>query len=426
MVITYDTTRADRLSCYGYDKRTSPNLDALADDGIRFDTAISQAALTPVSHASIFSGLLPQHHGVRVMYAAEGYRLPREVPTLATILAAQGSKTAAFLSAFPVSEFFGFDAGFDEFDNGLDGRPEGVLTERKTGAWDWESSASQRRSDQTTDRALEWLGETKEPFCLWVHYWDPHDASLRPPREVNQRFLPPPSAGHWARYSGLYDAEVFYVDQQLGRLLDALKNQERYDSTVIVVVADHGQGLGDHDHWYHRILYQEQIRVPLVMRLPGGPKGRVIPELVRTIDILPTILEALEVNPPERSDGRSLRGLVEGRTEPSRTAYAEALVLYDLNARDLLQQRPDDELLHCMMDKSWKLIYRPLHPEKSELYHLDNDPRETNNLFAQEPEQAARLLAELEQLDPFVAGPFGAGTDQEALDHLRSLGYTGD
>lgn len=426
LLVTLDTTRADRLSCYGYPRTTTPNMDALASDGIRFDLAIAQAALTPVSHASIVTGLLPAQHGVRVAYAASGCSLPRDVPSLGTVLRSRGFKTGAFMSSFTVSEFYGFDNGFDTFDNGLGHSSDNVFTEQSDGSWNFDMKPNQRRSDRTTDQAIAWLGETKEPFFLWVHYWDPHDPHLRPPDDVVASFAAPPGASQTDRLRALYDAEVFYVDQQFGRLLQTLKEQDRYRDTIIVVVADHGQGLGDHQHWAHRILYQEQIRVPLIMRFPGGPAGRVVPELVRTVDIYPTVLESLGVAPPGNVDGDSLHGLASGASEAPRLAYAETLMLYDLSAKGQLLKRPDDDLLHCLMDRSWKLIYRPRHPERSELYHLREDPRETKNLYGQRPEQVKRLLAAMNNMDPFVNQPFGETHDQEVMDRLRSLGYVGD
>lgn len=181
LLVTLDTTRADRLSCYGHTPQTSPSLDALAADGIRFDLAIAQAALTPVSHASIFTGLLPPQHNVRVLYAASGYKLASAIPTLATVLRDNGWRTGAFLSSFPVSEFFGFDNGFEKFDNGLDHSSDEVLTEHPDGGWRFNIKANQRRSDQTTSLAIAWVREVHRPFYLWVHYWDPHDANITPP-----------------------------------------------------------------------------------------------------------------------------------------------------------------------------------------------------------------------------------------------------
>ena len=423
VLVTLDTTRADRLSCYGHTVRTSPNIDALADVGVRFEAALAQASLTPVSHASIMTGLTPPNHGVRVMYAQSGYRLSETIPTLATVLQERGWQTGAFLSAFSVSEFFGLDRGFDRLDNGIRDNVDNVMTERASGEWSFDIAANQRRSDQTTDLALDWLGQARAPFYLWVHLWDPHDRKLLPPDELLKEFQIAQSASANERNRAVYDAEIFYVDQQLGRLFDRLKALGHWENTLVVVVADHGQGLGDHDHWAHRLLYDEQIRVPLIVRVPGGPRRTVVTEPVSTTDIYPTVLGALGIELPGRVNGRDLGGLMLGQAQPSRSIYAEALNGYDLSASTMLRKRPQDDILYSLTDGAWKLIYRPNAPDTSELYHLEEDPGEMRNLFGEGVEQQRRLVDALIELDPFVEGPFGEAADEEVLERLRSLGY---
>jgi len=421
VLVTLDTTRADRLGCYGFEKETSPHMDALAAEGVLFETAIAQAAVTPVSHASILTGLNPYQHGVRVMYAADGYRLPSDVPTLTTILKENGYRTAAFLSAFPVSDYFGFQNGFDLFDTGLSDPADSIFQKEADGLYRWDLVRNQRRSDETTDQVIRWLGEERSPFFLWVHYWDPHDVFVTPPQEVAALFLAG-TEGQTERKLALYDAEVFYMDSQFGRLIETLKERGLWKNTAVVVVADHGEGLDDHGWWNHRILYQEQIRVPLLIRFPGAPEGVRVTDLVRTIDIVPTLLDALGLKPPAPVEGRSLLPLMTGSPEPPRIAYADQLNLYDLNAA-MLARRPLDDLLYCAMDGTWKLVYRPTHPEQSELYHLAEDPRELENLYSDGHAEVARLREELDRFDGFVESSFGEGVDAEVLERLRSLGY---
>lgn len=430
LLVTLDTTRADHMSCYGYPVETSPHFDALARDGVQFNMAIAQAAVTPVSHASILTGLNPYQHGVRVLFAREGYRLQDSVPSLATILRGKGWRTGAFLSAFPVSEFFGFDQGFEMFDNGMQGSVEKKLeSDEESGHVVWNVQENQRRSDQTTQSVLPWIRKTGTPFFAWVHYWDPHDTIVLPPREILGKFLRRKAATPDAQKVAVYDAEIYFVDSQFGQLIRTLKDLGEYDNTIVVVVADHGEGLDDgmmnHGWWRHRLLYQEQIRVPLILRIPGGPAGRTVESLVRTIDIFPTILEALRIEAPAPVEGKSLWGLMNDESEPPRIAYADQLNLYDLNA-SMINLRPKDDLLHCVMDGSWKLIYRPRRPAESELYCLDTDPWEIRNLYKEEdlPPRARELLAELKRIDPFVAKPFGkVKEDSEAMKHLKALGY---
>src|SRR6185503_13294501 len=212
----------------------------------------------------------------------------------------------------------------------------------------------QRRSDETTDRVLGDLGA--RPFFLWVHYWDPHDLAK----------LPPGLSLKDARASGFkpgvqpyYAEEVAFVDAQLGRLLAGLRAKGLYDDTLIVVVADHGQGLMDHGWPAHRLLYQEQIRVPLIVRVPGVSQVHAVPELVRTVDIFPTVLDYLGLAAKGSISGRSLRPLLEGTRDEPRLALADQLNGYDWNA-GMVRERPLDDFLYAAVERDWKLVYRPL------------------------------------------------------------------
>ena len=221
----------------------------------------------------------------------------------------------------------------------------------------------------------------------------------------------------------IYQADVHYMDAQFGRLIEELKRAGQYENTIIVVVGDHGEGLGDHGWWHHRILYQEQIQVPMLMRVPGWPTGVVVDDLVRNIDIAPTILEAAGIEVPGGVAGLGLEPLVRGETEPvPRIAYADAINIFDLNA-GLVVQRPDDALLYCATDGEWKLIHRPLLDGKDELFHLTTDPAEKTNVIADHPEQAARLKARLDGFGGYVEKPFGQPTDEKVIERLKSLGY---
>lgn len=421
LLVTLDTTRADYLGAYGRPGDWTPSFDRVARGGTRFDLAVATAAVTPVSHASILTGLDNGEHGLRVLYAAGGYRLPEDVPTLATVLKGEGYRTGAVHSAFPVSSFFGFQRGFDSFDS-LEARflptgPEGSMR-------DWNFGRFQRRSDGATRRALGFLEQAPEPFFLWLHYWDPHDPLKRPP----EGFASAPGQDDLRGDRALYAREVSYMDAQFGRILEALERSGSSERTMIVVVADHGQGLGDHGWAEHHILYQEQIRVPLIVDVPAHEQAPSVSGLVRTTDIAPTVLDYLGLDPLERSSGRSLRGLMEGRADEGRVAFADQINLFDLNAF-LLDQRPDDDLLHCVMDDDWKLVYRPTRPELSELFHLSEDPREERNLLPRRSEQVIRLLRLLAEEAPWVTEPFGAlpeSPERElALNALAELGYAG-
>lgn len=436
LIVTLDTTRTEHLSCYGYKYNTSPNLDTFASQAIKFDKAIVQAAATPISHASILTGLNPYQHGVRVIYAASGYRLPETIPTLATTLGKSGWSTAAFVSSFTVSQFFGLDQGFDIFDSSLSGDMNTKMQPKEDGNWGWEVGANQRRSDKTTYRAIKWLKKCQKPFFMWVHYWDPHDNKLVPPSDIVEKYLPggPNSGKMRSQYSqqvALYDAEIEFMDLQFGKLLKELKDNGQYNNTVIVVIADHGQGLDDgkarHGWYNHRLLYQEQIRVPMMIRYPNGPEGLTVSNLVRSIDIFPTIIDILDLSADKPVEGRSLLGIINNKPEPIRIAYADALNLFDLNSSLVKKGHEKDDLLYCAMDDSWKLIYRPNYPEDSMLFNLDTDPLETKNLFKKKPSQVKRLKKELDRFNGYVDKPFGKTPENSAaMEALRSLGYVDD
>jgi len=425
LLVTLDTTRADALGCYGKPGDPTPVLDALAAEGTRFDAAIATAALTPASHASILTGLDGAHHGVRVLAGGGGMHLAADHPTLATILREHGYQTAAVLSAFPVSKAYGFERGFDLYDC-----PEGALEPGPAGTPTWNLSKLQRRADATIDRAVAWVRGARAPFFLWMHCFDPHDAALLPPGVAASA----PDAIDLT--DAQYDAEVRYVDRELGRLFAALREIGAWENTIVVVVADHGEGRGDHGWPHHRILYQEEIRVPLIVRpsralRSGGEAGAAsapaVAELVRTTDVLPTILEFLGILPLKAIDGKSLRGLMQGRAEPPRIALADAVNGYDLNALQI-RSRPLDDFLYCAMDARWKLVYRPAHPEASELFDLARDPRELQNRAAEEPARARDLERELARAAPWVTAPFPPLDPQSAAATQRALsglGYTG-
>ena len=434
VLITLDTTRADYLSSYGYPEATTPNLDRLADRGTRFAHAVATASVTPVSHASILTGLDNHRHGLRVLSAAGGFRLDPSVPTLATLLGQQGYTTAAIHSAFPVSAHFGLDQGFDIFESFS---AEIQVSEGDRVKHSWRQSQFQRRSDETTDLVLEKLEKLAEPFLLWVHYWDPHDKGRLPPKE----FLPDSDAPQGAgadedddrpdaveRRRRLYAAEVRYMDSQIGRLFDALDARDLTDSTMIVVVSDHGQGLGDHQWNFHRLLYHEQIRVPLIAAFPGRDQVPVVEALVRTVDIAPTILDYLGVDAEIRASGSSLRALLEGGEEAPRVAIADQINGFDLNA-SMVEKRPLDDFLYSAVEHDWKLIYRPTHPDRSELFDLRTDPGERTNLFGQRPQAELRLLQELARARPWVLEPFEPTADpgdlEAAQSALTALGYLG-
>lgn len=427
LLITLDTTRADYLGCYGQPEPLTPNLDRLAADGVVFEHAIAQASVTPVSHASLFTGLNPYAHGLRVLHGVKENKLDERVPTLAEAMRALGYATAAFVSAFPASEHFGLAQGFDVFDSDFLVQP---VEEIVSPAGLVQGGDNQRRADATTDRALEWLAEAPDRFFLWLHYFDPHDPQMLPPEPYVDGVDRDGPVRETLR--ALYRREVAFMDAQIGRVLAALEESGRFDDLVAVVTADHGQGLGDHDWWSHGILYEEQIRVPLILRLPEGPRerGRRIDYLVRSIDVMPTLLELVGIAPEGQPpmQGRSLVPLLDdpAAPDPGLVAYADALNILTTLPFGGLPPDVKDDMHFAVSDGSWTYIHHLLHPENSELYHLDDDPGQLVNVIAERPEETRRMQRIL------VSHPFrpragdaeeGEEPSAEHIERLRALGY---
>ena len=421
VLITLDTTRADFLSCYGYPEETSPRLDALAAEGTRFDLAVSTSAVTPVSHAGILTGRFNREHGLRVMMAGSGFRIDDHVPTLADLFKDAGYATLAVHSALPVSPHFGLGRGFDVVEGFM---PAGRNAGERVAA---------RRSDESIGIVLDRLEETAGPFFLWLHLWDPHDMHQLPPEDfmpvAEELGISEQDQVRWTR--AVYAAEVRYMDSQIGRLLDELERAGRLANTIIAVTADHGEGLGDHGWALHRILYQEEIHVPLIVRVPGIDPVDSVERLVRTVDVAPTLLDFAGLPASEGMSGSSLRPLMlpdPELPEAPRLAFVDQINGYDLNAGLVLEHRPQDDFSYCAMDTDWKLVWRPNHPQLSELFHLAEDPNELDNRWAWEHPEGLRLREALAGHAPWVSEPYPAETsadDKLVARALETLGYMG-
>jgi choline-sulfatase len=398
LVVTLDTTRADRLGCYGRAGGTTPHLDALAARGLRFAHAVTVAPTTLTSHATIFTGLIPPRHGVRINSED---RLDAAQVTLAEVLAAKGYETAAFVSSFVLDARFGLDQGFATYD-------DRVAT--ATGSA-FAQGTNERAGAATTDAALAWLAkrDAKRPFFGWVHYFDAH-APYAPPAPFAARFPEAP-----------YDGEIAAVDAEVGRLLQAIDAAGQRERTLVVVVADHGESLGQHGETTHgHFVYRSVMDVPLIVANPRlTPVPAVVDAgVVSTADVTPTVLDLLGA-----ADGRARDGvsLAAERPDRRRTVYMETLVPFlDFGWAPLFGFR--------RLEDSYVLAPRP------EYYDLVQDPRESTNLYATATGDAARARdqqgATLERLlarfpSYRQAATAAAAPDPETRARLESLGYLG-
>lgn len=401
LVITLDTTRADHLGCYGYETAETPVLDTLAGQAIRFDDAVAVVPITLPSHATIFTGLDPPNHGVR--HNGE-FRLDDEHETLAEVLRDAGYETAAFISAFVLDARFGLSQGFDLYDDNV-----GVATADSATAF--VKPIYERPAGAVTDAATQWLGQRDRdrPFFAWVHYFDPHDP-----------YDPPPPFA--ARFRGRsYDGEIAYMDAEIGRLLEAVKTHGKWDDTLIVVVGDHGEGLGEHNETTHaKLIYDATMRVPLLIACPSLFRRPhvVVDRVVSVADVFPTVLDLIGVESNKPCDGRSL---VDGQPDPDRMIYLETLAPY--------------------LDHGWSPLYgirrhrdKYILAPRPEYYDLQADPDELNDLYrvASGSTMTARdtlaadlsaRLAESPSIDGVVAT--AQPLDPESIRKLESLGYVG-
>lgn len=389
LLVMLDTTRADRLGCYGFAQATTPNLDQLAARGVLFERTYTVAPITLPAHATLHTGLLPPEHGLRINGMS---RLPEGVPTLAELLKQHGYRTGAFVSSLVLDTRFGLSRGFDVYDDQLSDGPTGPQPERS--------------ADESVSAASSWLrGNSKRPFLCWVHLYDPHEPYQSHPEEFGSQFADRP-----------YDGEIAYVDRQLGRLFEVLAKTGTQDRTIVIVVGDHGEGLGEHHEVTHGYLaYNSTLHVPLLMRHPQqAVVGQRVKEPVSLVDLFPTILDALRLPIPTGGSGRSLGlGRSPSALEP-RACYAET---------EAPLMEGGWEPLSSWTTERWKYI----HSTRSELYDLQSDPLELKNVLEQQPDESARLSQALAEFTSKLTLRQGSavGLSSQEQRALATLGYAG-
>lgn len=380
LLITADTLRPDALGWIA-GANSTPALDAFALGGVAFPAAVAPAPLTLPSHTSMFSGYIPRRHGVRDNHQVVG----SAPPLLAERLAAAGYDTAAVISGFPLSAGFGLDRGFlhysDEFTAG-------------DGAW------LERPAAETAAAAGAILGELRSPWFLWVHFYDPHYPYVPPEEFAAEGFR----AG--------YDGEVSYVDREVGRLLDKARAASPED-LLSVFTADHGEALGEHGENTHGFfVYDDTMLVPLVFHWPGHIEPARRSESVRLVDLAPTLLDLIGLEPFRDVDGVSLRPLLEGRDLAPPAAYLETMQPWNSYGWSPLAAIRHD---------GWKLIDAP----RPELYDLTVDPAEADNLYDRRQDRARELERRLGEAESRPEAVAAAIEDTAVLEQLRALGYVG-
>ena len=392
VLISIDTCRADHLSCYGYNRPTTPNIDAVARDGVLFRQALSPVPFTTPAHSSMVTGTYPPTHGVRLN---NGEVLADYNVTLAEILQKAGYQTAAFVGGFPLDSKFGLNQGFDTYDC------------RFTRIIATSSDKAERTAEEVSRPALAWLEEhAGKPFFLFLHYYDAH-LTYEPP---------PPYASAYAEDP--YTGEIAYVDSWIGQVVDRLRALGVYGNTLLIITADHGESLGEHGERSHGFfVYQSTLHVPLVIRAPQGQMGSRFEGRVSLVDLMPTVLDLVGLKSPSQVQGVSLRHVLEGGPVPDdpRLLYCESLEATQFQCSSLMG----------VVEGSWKYIRAP----KQELYDLTRDSGETSNIIEKQPQIAQRLRGRLEamlQEMESAAPQHGLSTvDPDAAKRLQSLGYVG-
>jgi arylsulfatase A-like enzyme/Tfp pilus assembly protein PilF len=392
VLISIDTCRADRLSCYGYKRRTTPHIDAVAKDGVLFQQALSPVPFTRPAHSTMLTGTYPPTHGVRLNNTEI---LPSDNVTLAEILREAGYQTAAFVSGFPLDAKFGVNQGFDTYDDNF--------TRKMAGS----AEPAERTAEDVSRPALAWLEQhAGTPFFLFLHYYDAHL-----PYEA-----PPPYASEYA--DDPYAGEIAYVDTWIGQVVDRLRALHAYDDTLLIITADHGESLGEHHETSHGyFVYQSTQHVPLVIHAPYGRKGRNVEGRVSLVDLVSTVLDLTGLKTTALLQGVSLRNDLEGR-KPSnarRTLYCESLHPSQFECSPL----------NGVVEGAWKYIRAP----RQELYDLTKDPEENENVVESKPQVAERLRERLEEMlkemESAVPARERSAADPDAASRLRSLGYIG-
>jgi arylsulfatase A-like enzyme len=423
LFILIDDLRMDHLSCYGYYRKTSPNLDSLAAKGVRFEQAITSSSHTSASVPTIFTSLYPAAHGARVS-TVTAYGLSPEQKTLTSILAQHGYITAAFIANNPFIKLSGINRGFDTYFDG------NIFAKLPTYSIFFQRIVRKFlvrdvRAENLNKIVMKWLKKNYQySFFLYIHYMDVHYPML--PYKEHIKLLEEQAKLDITKFKGYpfrnkedaeklysiisrYDGDIRYLDAHIGRLMNYLKSLALTEETLVIIAADHGEELQEHGSIGHGAhLYDEVIRVPLIFYIPSRiQKPTIISQQVGTIDIMPTILDLLDIPAPPLIQGKSLVPLISGISADEER--------YIFGGQGSFVRTTD-----------WKLIYNK-ETNSYELYDLKSDPYEQNNLIDTQPEIAARLKFSLAQhikkSKKFSINPSKASFTEDITKRLKTLGY---
>ena len=394
ILFTLDTLRADYVSAYGKGKAETPNIDHVAAEGVLFESCIAQTPLTLPSHTSILSGSYPMYHQVR---DNGGFMVPESLELISEVLQKQGFTTAAFIATYVLHSKWGINQGFNMYSDDFD------LTKYKKISL----GNVQKRADEVLANARKWLAENKnKKFFTWIHLYDPH-TPYTPPSPFKEKFASQP-----------YRGEVEYLDYELGLFFDWLKNEGIYDNSLIIMMADHGESLGEHEEDTHGFfIYEPTVHIPLIIRAPFSFPRHKIKNTIESIDVAPTILEALGIPIPASYQGQPLLNLMFGDKDNWKdTAYTETYyprLHYGWS-----------ELKALYYNKNWKYIQAP----KQELYNLHQDADEKDNLALKESIEARRARTRLQKFSAEKSQnarnvAAALKLDKEDLQKLAALGY---
>jgi arylsulfatase A-like enzyme/tetratricopeptide (TPR) repeat protein len=389
LLITLDTTRADRLGIYGYRKGSTPNLDAIAREGVLFEAAFTQVPITLPSHCSIMTGTAVPYHKVR---NNGKYKLPRELDTLAEILKRRGYTTAAFISSFSLDSRFGLSQGFDVYNQTLNNSGKDIKI-----------NAAERKAEEVYRDFSQWFNSIgRVPFFCFVHFFDPHEF-YEPPEPYCSRFKENP-----------YDGEIAYMDEYIGKIVKCLKSREILRDTLVVIVGDHGEAFGEHGELGHQVFcYRENLRVPLIISGSMLPREKRVTPRIDLMDVMPTVLDYLGIPVPGKIQGISLLPLIMGKDVKKRGFYIESIFA--------------NEAMGGAAIKGWiEGDYKYIDLPRPELYHLVLDPIEKNNLFFKKNFLAQKMKTKMrDYLKKYESVRFNSGRNlnNTEIKRLASLGY---